>query len=77
VLSGEEIKTLQELEGRYYMSPVISRLNGLVARHGHKEAFKYLHPIIRDAQCEVMEKRKSRIWIWYFTRSMTTEMFKL
>ena len=63
MLNQEEIKTLLEIEGRYYMPPVTSRLNNLIEKYGYKEAFKYLNPIIRDAQSEVMaiiEERKNQ-----------------
>jgi len=63
MLNTEEIKAMQAIEGRYYMPPVILRLISLIETHGHKQAFKYIHPIIRDAQSEVIaiiEARKSQ-----------------
>jgi type II restriction enzyme len=60
MLNLEELKMLEEISGRYYMPPVISRLNSLITKHGHKESFKYLHQTIRSAENEVIKIIKER-----------------
>jgi len=60
MLNAEERKTLSEIKEKYYMPPVVSRLETAIEHYGHKEAFKYLHTIIRDAQSDVMEKIQER-----------------
>ncbi|MCL2086406.1 MAG: BsaWI family type II restriction enzyme [Oscillospiraceae bacterium] len=63
MLCNEELKTLETLKSKYYMPPLISRLDRLIERYGYRECFRYLHPTIRNAQDEVMqiiEKRKAQ-----------------
>ncbi|MCL2072034.1 MAG: hypothetical protein FWH07_07370, partial [Oscillospiraceae bacterium] len=55
MLCNEELKTLASLKSKYYMPPLISRLDRLIEKYGHRECFRYLHPTIRNAQDEVME----------------------
>ncbi|MCL1819082.1 MAG: BsaWI family type II restriction enzyme [Oscillospiraceae bacterium] len=55
MLNQDERKTVKEIESKYYMPPLITRLNNLIETYGYKDAFRYLHPIIRDAQNEVIE----------------------
>jgi type II restriction enzyme len=63
MLNKEELKTLTEMKARYYMPPIISRLDALIEKQGVKKSFEYLHDIIREAQDDVMriiEKRKQQ-----------------
>ena len=63
MLNNDEKKTLNEIKNKYYMPPLISRLNILIEKYGYKECFNYLHQTIRAAQDDVMaiiEERKSK-----------------
>jgi type II restriction enzyme len=54
MLNREETKRLIEISGKYYMPPVISRLNDLINQYGYKESFRYLCPTIQSAENEVL-----------------------
>ncbi|MCL2223858.1 MAG: BsaWI family type II restriction enzyme [Defluviitaleaceae bacterium] len=63
MLNCDEMKAISEIEGKYYMPPLISRLNNLIKNHGYKESFRYLHPTIVGAKDEVLaiiEERKNQ-----------------
>ncbi len=62
-LSKDELNTLKDIGDKYYMTPVISRLEKLIKEKGNKEALSYLHPTILDAHKDVsklIEDRKTR-----------------
>ncbi|MDR3186539.1 MAG: hypothetical protein LBU04_07060, partial [Christensenellaceae bacterium] len=61
MLNSEEQTNLKEIGAKYYMPPVIKRLDTLIKDKGYKEAFSYLHSTITDAHSEVkglIEARK-------------------
>jgi len=60
MLNKDEIKSLNQIQNKYYMPPIISRLNSLTKKYGFKDSFNYVHSIIRDAQQEVIELLEER-----------------
>ena len=63
MLNKEELKTLSNIKGKYYMPPLVTRLELLIEKYGYEESFNYLHQTIRAAQDEVIaiiEARKSK-----------------
>jgi len=60
MLNNEELKTLNEISNKYYMSPIIKRLDIIIEKYGSTESFNYLHQTIRDAQNDVMKIIKKR-----------------
>ena len=60
MLNKDEIKTLSEIQNKYYMPPVILRLNNLIDTYGHEESFDYLHQTIIDAKNDVMKLIENR-----------------
>ncbi len=62
-LDKSELGALKDIESKYYMPPVIKRLDNLIKEKSYKEAFSYLHPTIVDANKDVhklIEDRKTK-----------------
>ena len=55
MLDKEELKNIDDIKSKYYMAPVLERLDALISEKGYKEAMSYLHPTILDARDDVMK----------------------
>ncbi len=60
MLNKEEQKTIQDIKNKYYMAPVVSRLDRYIKSKGHKKTLSYLHQIIIGAKKDVMAIIKQR-----------------
>ncbi|MEX0881581.1 MAG: BsaWI family type II restriction enzyme [Candidatus Saccharimonadales bacterium] len=60
MLSTEEKNNIKDITGKYYMKPVLSRLDELIEEKGNKEALSYLHDTILDAKDDVMKIIEAR-----------------
>ena len=60
VLTKTELQTLQDIRTKYYMPPVLKRLDQLALNKGIKGSMSYLHAVIADAQNDVIKILKKR-----------------
>jgi type II restriction enzyme len=53
ILTSEESKTMSGIVEKYYMPPVIKKLDGYISKLGLIKTFNYLHEIITSCESEV------------------------
>lgn len=61
MLNREELKEIENIESKYYMSPLIKRLNNYVNCNNWTLAFNYLYNVIVDSKKEVEDLIEDRI----------------
>lgn len=61
MLNREELKEIENIESKYYMSPLIKRLNNYVNCNNCTLAFNYLYNVIVDSKKEVEDLIEDRI----------------
>src|SRR5690606_35113497 len=54
MLNSEETNNIKDITSKYYMKPVLARLDKLIEEKGNKEALSFLHSTILDAKDDVM-----------------------
>ncbi|MCY4088891.1 MAG: hypothetical protein OXF49_02065 [Candidatus Saccharibacteria bacterium] len=60
MLTEAERLDLKGIEDRYYMPPIIKRLERLSLEKGYQESMSHLYSVINDAKNEVMKIIHSR-----------------
>lgn len=61
MLNQDELDNIVGIQGKYYMSPVLRRIDASIEKRGAIETLSYLHEIIVDARnnvIQIIERRK-------------------